>query len=406
LMAHLVVTHCLFNSGAVALIARKALPDLKDTIFKEIIEHIEEDLTEGKDYFVNQQKASIKFINGSEIISRSWSDKKYKKGRSLKISCLCIEEIVENNQEDKAAFDTLKARLRRLPKIKENFMICATNPDSPDHWVYKYFIEEKKKTRFVFYSRTEQNPFLDPIYINQLKEDLDPKEARRLLYGEWVDIDRERVYHNYDSDINFLKNKTYQIDCNYPIDIMHDFNIGKGKPMSLAVGQAIGNGRHIFGECHVDGARTHDIMEELAGTGIFEIQTRFRIFGDASGASNDTRSIKTDYDIIKKFLANYIRKNGTNLDFEFFVPMSNPPIRRRHNLMNGLFKNENGVVSFFVYKGCEWVDTGLRRTKPLKGSLFTEDDTLPEQHVTTAIGYWCDYLRYKGTDHKTKSRQL
>ena len=40
LMAHLVVTHCLANSGAVALIGRKAMPQLKDTLLQMILDHI------------------------------------------------------------------------------------------------------------------------------------------------------------------------------------------------------------------------------------------------------------------------------------------------------------------------------------------------------------------------------
>jgi phage terminase large subunit len=84
LMAHLVVRHCCEWPGARVCLARKALPDLKETIFKEVIEHLSEDFVDGKDYFVNQTSAKITLKNGSEIISRTWADKKYKKARSRK----------------------------------------------------------------------------------------------------------------------------------------------------------------------------------------------------------------------------------------------------------------------------------------------------------------------------------
>lgn len=386
LMAHLIVTHCLFNPGAIGLIARKAMPDLKSTIFKEIVEHISEDLTEGTDYWVNETNASIRFSNGSEIISRSWSDKRYKKGRSLKISFLVFEELTENNEEDKEAFMTLKARLRRLPHVKENVLIAATNPDSPAHWVYKYFFDEKKETRFVFKSITTDNPFLDPVYIKQLKEDLDPIQALRYIYGEWVELTKDRVYYAYNKETNFRES----FDINYidELRICHDFNIGHGKPMSAAAAIKIGRTYHIIKAFHVEGARTSDIMEEIASSGLLDQFRTITVYGDASGKNRDTRSIKSDYDIIKEFLSNYRTKDGRALSFQMKVPLANPPIRRRHNIVNAHFINENKEVRLYVYD--MWLHEGFMQTSFKKGSNI-EDDSLPQQHVTTAIGYMIDY---------------
>lgn len=386
LMAHLIVTHCLFNPGAIGLIARKAMPDLKSTIFKEIVEHISEDLTEGTDYWVNETNASIRFSNGSEIISRSWSDKRYKKGRSLKISFLVFEELTENNEEDKEAFMTLKARLRRLPHVKENVLIAATNPDSPAHWVYKYFFDEKKETRFVFKSITTDNPFLDPVYIKQLKEDLDPIQALRYIYGEWVELTKDRVYYAYNKETNFRE--SFDINYTDELRICHDFNIGHGKPMSAAAAIKIGRTYHIIKAFHVEGARTSDIMEEIASSGLLDQFRTITVYGDASGKNRDTRSIKSDYDIIKEFLSNYRTKDGRALSFQMKVPLANPPIRRRHNIVNAHFINENKEVRLYVYD--MWLHEGFMQTSFKKGSNI-EDDSLPQQHVTTAIGYMIDY---------------
>ena len=400
LMAHLIVTHCLFNPGAIGLIARKAMPDLKSTIFKEIIEHISEDLTEGTDYWVNETNASIRFSNGSEIISRSWSDKRYKKGRSLKISFLAFEELTENNEEDKEAFMTLKARLRRLPHIKENVLIAATNPDSANHWVHRYFFDEKKETRFVFKSITTDNPFLDPIYIKQLKEDLDPIQALRYIYGEWVELTKDRVYYAYNKETNYRE--SFNIDYSDELRLCHDFNIGHGKPMSAAAAVKIGKNYHIIKSFHVQGARTSDIMEEIASSGLLDKFRTITVYGDASGKNRDTRSIKSDYDIIKEFLANYRTRDGRQLSFSMKVPLANPPIRRRHNLVNAHFINENKEVRLYVYD--MWLHDGFMQTSFRKGSNI-EDDSLPEQHVTTAIGYMIDY-DINRTQAQSKTIQL
>lgn len=46
LMAHLVVRHCLTHRKARVGIGRLAMPDLKRTLWREILEHIDEDFTE------------------------------------------------------------------------------------------------------------------------------------------------------------------------------------------------------------------------------------------------------------------------------------------------------------------------------------------------------------------------
>lgn len=396
LMAHLAITHCLFYPKSVAMLARKAMPDLKATIFKEVVEHLDDDkLVEGRDYkVVYTGSPYIEFSNGSRIETISWADKKYKKGRSRKFSFLVFEELTENNEDDREAFMTLKARLRRLPHVKENVLIAATNPDAPSHWVYRYFFDDKKDTKFVFKSVTTDNPFLDKIYINQLMRDLDPRAIQRYIYGEWVELQKDQVYYNYSQENNFKTD--FKFIDGEDLLISHDFNIGLNKPMSAALSVKRGNEYHCFKSLHVQGARTDDIMEEIATTGFLDKAGKIYIYGDASGKNNDTRSIKTDYDIIKRFLANYKTKDGRHLEFEFRVPRANPPIRRRHNIVNAHFMNENKEVRLIVYD--KWIDEGFRLTALKKGADLIEDDSLPQQHVTTAIGYMIDYDKYRANE--------
>jgi PBSX family phage terminase large subunit len=139
LMAHIGIRHCLENSRARLLIGRKSLPDLKDTIFQKICEHLDTPELMQKVKVLNDTSPYIKFINGSEIIYKTWSDTKYKKFRSLELSAAIFEELTENDEDDKEAYIECKMRIGRLPHIKQNFIISATNPDSPSHWVYSYF---------------------------------------------------------------------------------------------------------------------------------------------------------------------------------------------------------------------------------------------------------------------------
>lgn len=385
LMAHLIIRHCIENRRSRACIARRAWPDLKKTLWQEILEHMSEDFVEGKDYFVNKSEHVIKFKNGSEIISATWADKLYKKFRSLKLSFLAIEEIVENNDDDMEAFKQLKARVRRVSSVKENIIMAATNPDAPAHWVYKYFIqpnifETKYPNRFVFYSRTDDNPFIDPIYTHELRRDMSPKEAQRYLDGQWVEIAGEVVYYAY-SEANQAKGKKYEIDPKLPIILSWDFNIGIGKPMSMACMQVIDGTFHIFDEVVINGGRTLDTIDELDNKGILKKDYKFKICGDSSGKHRDTRQGRSDYDIIINEF------NKRSLNFDFCVFPSNPAVRNRHNKVNSYCKNALGQHRLFVYDTAPTVDEALRLTKLKDGANYIEDDSKSFQHVGTAVGY-------------------
>lgn len=388
LLAHLGVTHCLMYPKAKLALCRKAMPDLKETILGTVLEHMEGDLVEGEDYEHNKQKASITFKNGSQVISRSWADKKFKKFRSVALSAAIVEELTENDESYRAFYPELRMRVGRLPHVPENWIGCATNPDSPAHWAHKYWIAARQPTRHVYYSVTRDNPFLPKEYVAQLKRDLDPKMALRMLEGQWIEISQEVVYHAYDRALHF-RDREYEYDPRLPIVIAHDFNIGAGKPMSACAGQydpALDQW-HWAEDFVVEGADTEQIMEEIAGRGLFERPNRFYIRGDASGKNRDTRSKRTDYDIIESFLAKYRRKDASPLTFELQVTSANPPVRSRHNLMNGYMKNVAGDVRFFVYRKAATLDEAMRLTKLKNGGQYIEDDTPAYQHVGTAAGY-------------------
>lgn len=396
------IHHCIKFKRAKVMLGRRGLPDLRDTIYSDIVELLDSDetLQEGEDYICYDTVCRIVFPKTkSEIFSRTWGDKRYKKFRSLKISMAIIEEATENDEQDKQAIREIMQRLNRISHIKENTLLLLTNPDSPAHWIHKDYIERSEEPNtHVYYSLTEQNPFLDPNYIHFLRQNLTKKEADRQLRGMWVEIDSNRIYYNYDSAKNFKRNIPYRINPRYPVAFMCDFNIGVGKPMSWALGQEINGVFHIFKEYHAETMRTSSLLDEMAADGAFELPVRWEIYGDAAGKHNDTRSNWSDYEIIESFMAKYRNKDGGLLEYSLHIPRSNPPLRRRHNTANAAFSNDLGEIKFYCYKGCDWVDEGFRLTEPKKGADNIEDDSLKQQHVTTAITYWIDYKTYRYSD--------
>tara|TARA_R110002153_G_scaffold65149_1_gene174489 strand:- start:291 stop:1709 length:1419 start_codon:yes stop_codon:yes gene_type:complete len=402
------IHHCLSFNRAKVLLGRRALPDLRDTIYSDIVGLLDADeqLIEGEDYTTYDNNCRIVFHKTkSEIFSRTWGDKRYKKFRSIKISMAIIEEATENDQNDRQAIREIMQRLNRISHIKSNTLILLTNPDSPAHWIHKDVIERHSEEDIhVYYSLTEDNPFLDPGYISFLKKNLTKKEADRQLRGMWVEIDSDRIYYAYDSEKHYKREDKYQLDPRYPIDIMMDFNIGVGKPMSWALGQYINGIFHLFKEYHLYTMRTNQVLEEMATDGAFELPCRrWRVFGDASGKNNDTRSLRSDYEIVEAYLSKYQMNDGSWLEYELCLPKKNPPLRRRHNTANGIMENADGDIRLAVYKGCGWIDEGFRLTEPKKGADNVEDDSLKQQHVTTAITYWIDYIINKHINNKKTS---
>ena len=389
LMAHIASKLCVLFPNNRILLCRKTLPALKDTLLTTLVDHMGQSVN----YHFNRSRGRVVLDNGSEILCHSWADKKYKKVRSFNISSAFIEEGTENENDE--FYKEIVMRCGRLPHIPISICMVATNPDSPAHWIHQHFIEKSSDTRRTYYSKTEDNPFLPPQYIEKLKENLTAKEALRMLYGQWVEVTKEVVYYNYEREKNY-KDQKYEFKQNLPVDLMHDFNIGFGKPMSMAIGQFVDGHFHIAKTVIVEGARTGDIMDELASTGLLDMPglNHVRVFGDASGKNKDTRNNKSDYDIIKKFLENYARPDGSKLRLEMKIPSKNPELRSRHNTANAKFENANGNVQVTIYKEAEDADKGFRLTKYKKGATLVEDDTLREQHVTTAITYWIHHVTH------------
>jgi len=395
-LAHLAITHCLMHPRARFGIGRLALPQLKATLCKKIYEHLE---SSGVDFTYNTSSGDFKFSNKSEIKAVSWSDGNYTKLGSYEFSSFAIEELTES--KDMSAYDVILQRVGRVPHIKENFIISATNPSGPTHPAYKKLIMSRDPKVKVFYSKTEDNPYLPKSYIEGLRSRLDKKQAMRMLEGLWIDINTEVIYHEYDPVYNY-RDYEYKVNPNLPIYISFDFNVGHKKPMSVCISQYdhVTDTFHFFDEVVVEGIRTLNAIEEIANRRYFDFFMNFIVHGDATGKANTTNSKLSNYEIIESFLANYKRSDGRKINFKLDVPRSNPPIRTRHETVNGYLCNSKKERRVFVYKQCPTLDEGFRLTKLKEKSGYIEDDSKPYQHITTAAGYHiCQVASYLNYDN-------
>src|SRR5690606_37771216 len=115
LLAHIAVRHCLEYSGAVCLIGRKVLKDLRETLYLKIKQHLENDrhLANGVHYRCVDGTCSLSSANRSRIIGYSWHDQNFEKFRSIDLSLAIIEELTENDDTYRQAYTEIKMRLGR-----------------------------------------------------------------------------------------------------------------------------------------------------------------------------------------------------------------------------------------------------------------------------------------------------
>lgn len=108
-----------------------------------------------------------------------------------------INEASLANQE---VFDEIKARCSG-PGAR---IIADTNPDHPEHWLLKDYIESKAGGIVSFHFQLDDNTFLDDRYIREIK-DTTPKGMfyDRGIRGLWVSGDGV-VYPDFDRNVHVI----------------------------------------------------------------------------------------------------------------------------------------------------------------------------------------------------------
>lgn len=386
LAAWIALDHCCKFKDANFFIGRRSYSDLRDTSFAEIYELAFNTWGSEVDKWTRLSDCSIEFPWGANISGGTWGDGRYEKYKSKKFSAGWIEEPTENGAEEyNGLLNILRPRIGRVSHnnsdVNENFFIYSFNAHDPMHPIYDEFFNGGDELTHLFESKEKDNPFLHEKYYDNLLKRLDPVNVQRQIEGKWVSSNTGSIYHAYDNTKHF-KNRDYTIKPGFPVHIAWDFNIGDGKPLSVCLFQYYGDHFHFFDEVIIEGIRTEDSCEEIHNRGYFNHGLKFILHGDATGSARSTSSKLSDWQIIN----NYFRNHINSPRYEIKVPRSNPPIRKRHNLVNGYMQNGLGEVRLSVYKKCKTLDKGFRLTAFKKGSSI-EDDSKAYQHVTTSAGY-------------------
>ena len=212
-------TMCKKYPGVRYAMVRDTIKNVKATTVKSLMKYYEDyDIPEKFRWRLLEQKSTIKYANGSEIVLVEWcyypSDPLYNRFGSLELTGAFIEESAECPIE---WIELLQSRVGRqkneeywiLWKVLETF-----NPN-PGHVYERYYKGHHKHwDRAIFIQALiKDNPFIGEQYKHNL-EDLSEGNKRRLLYGERKFDDNTRMLFRFD-DIQKLRENQKHWDKYY-----------------------------------------------------------------------------------------------------------------------------------------------------------------------------------------------
>lgn len=154
----------------------------------------------------NGQLNFIEFYNGSRIdfldLQFKPSDPLYERYGSMEFTGGWIEEGGEVNF---GAYDTLKTRVGRAMNAeyglkRKLFITCNPKKNWMYDIFYKPFIANKLPGHMMYLScLVQENPFIDPDYIEALRSTADKVKYQRLFKGNWEYDDNPNALCSYDA---------------------------------------------------------------------------------------------------------------------------------------------------------------------------------------------------------------
>lgn len=233
-----------------------------------------------------------------------------------------VTDELDTLPKEQAAYVWQKITERVRQKCKRgNTLACVSTPDQGvNGFCYQKWGDGQHIDKGYHYIKagTNSNKFLPEGYADQISKNYDPITAEAFLNGGWVSFTQNKVYHFFDRKKHHTARAITSGDTVLSIGI--DFNIG-GCCANVFI---IENNNPVAVDEFVS-YDTRDFISNLAA--------RYRgktciIYPDASGAARKTNASQSDIELIK------------NAGYQVKVNHSNPAIRDRINIFNGLLAHD------------------------------------------------------------------
>lgn len=371
-----VIKRILSEKGHKILALRKVATTVKDSIYAELIEAIE-DHDVLNEFRINKSEHSFLHLpTGNQVICKGLDDSA--KIKSIKgITGMWLEEATEFEEDE---LDQLDLRIRgKKPHYVQ--YVLSFNPIDENHFLKKRFFDNKDSSATVSHSNYMDNAFLTPEDVQRLHNLKDRNELMYDVYclGKWgIVVKSNKFFYSFSNDKHVID--SYEPNPHLPITVSFDFNV---VPMTATVGQKLSDTYGvIFDELKVEEGSTEE-MCELVKAKYINWLYNIEITGDATGRNREKarRGNINSYMVIKEELE--LR------DDEIKVKSKNPENKDARILCNSVLQH----AQFFITKNCtelinDAVYTAIKTGKEGKIEIIkTEQDG---RHFADNLKYTLD----------------
>ena len=309
-------------------------------------------------------------INMGGVIKTCWllSAENYTRAAGLTLSCFGIDEIdLMKKDLAQASWNMMVSRLTKGEHIQG---FCCSTPEGYN-FCYEFFEENAGPDRKLIRASTYENPFVDPIYFENMEKTHTAEQLKAYLNGYFINLTTGNVYYAFDRRSNDTNLCTHDWHQSYPISCGVDFNVNN---MACVIGMFEGENVYITEE--IIGAKNTEAL-------IKTLKERFpnreiHIYPDSSGNADKTSASYSDIALLK------------NAGFQVFYKSKNPFVKDRVASVNAKLQNANGIRSLFINtQNCKQLTKSLEQQG--YDSTGAPDKSGGLDHLLDAIGYLIYY---------------
>jgi phage terminase large subunit-like protein len=228
----------------------------------------------------------------TQILLRSFEN--YNRLIGVNAASMIVDEIdTVSTQTAEAAIVKLQGRVRvgNCPQLG-----FASTPEGHKA-LYNMFVREASDTKALYKARTEDNPFLDPGFIENLRATYPANLIEAYLNGEFVNLSQATVFYEFD-----LKKHTTGIfhpEDGEMVVFGADFNVGNSQSCYAVIRpSASGQTVHIFAEHNC--RTTFDLVDHIRKKYPIQLaKGMIACYPDASGSHASTSATESDHDILR-----------------------------------------------------------------------------------------------------------
>jgi len=341
----------------------------------------------------NESDLSIDLRWGSRIALRGADN--YDSLRGVGLNGLVLDEYADIAEE------AWTEALRPMLSDRLGSALFIGTPKGRNHFFRLYQKARAAEDWGAYQFTTLDGGNVLPSEIEAAREDLDERTFRQEYEASFENLFAGVAYYCFAPGIHAAKKIEY--DPHFPLCWSLDFNID---PACSVIGQVIDTttrdqamlGRQtseirILDELVLPDTRTIEacdaFLKRITERGwLKEGRTlTVYVFGDATGASGHSSSLKTDWQTVREFL-----QHVPEIKAAFYVPQANPPVRDRITAVNSTLRSQSGEARMKIDPRCRELQKDFEAVcwkRDAAGNALNDiaKNDPKRTHISDALGY-------------------